>query len=325
MIEPLFRTFLTLGTLLSFQELTAQSPLSADTSREQQSPSLNVLRLDFHIERAELAKPLKELNKLYQAQLEKLRLQSQERGALEQLIAVRAEQARVEGGTPTEEGTDFADLVKIRGIYERSRTERLALMHQQLLPLVARYRTLLEGLRSEQTIRRLLDEAARTQGEITEITSLETEIRRFTENPEETASSPALPNWGTRNLSLRMQVDGISHLYLMSGKIWFDHSRGRDKAPGRHLGEFPTYLNNKTEWLPVWNGDQTLPRATRILIPEDEPVNVHLRQIDGRGNAQVIQQPTSENDHTVIVELRDEGEGGRSFASSDWLEFRLSW
>jgi len=219
--------------------------------------------------------------------------------------------------------------VEIASIAKRNPTALAIDLDYSLMPSLSHF----EGAPIEACSLEFLNEPVEIEGgraksypvELPSLPRLKYFNNFFTENPEETASSPALPNWGTRNLSLRMQVDGISHLYLMSGKIWFDHSRGRDKAPGRHLGEFPTYLNNKTEWLPVWNGDQTLPRATRILIPEDEPVNVHLRQIDGRGNAQVIQQPTSENDHTVIVELRDEGEGGRSFASSDWLEFRLSW
>lgn len=45
----------------------------------------------------------------------------------------------------------------------------------------------------------------------------------------------------------------------------------------------------------------------------------------GRGIAEVIQQPSALNDHTAMIELRDQDKAGGTFFGSDWLEFRLSW
>jgi hypothetical protein len=127
-------------------------------------------------------------------------------------------------------------------------------------------------------------------------------------------------------LKVRVQVDGLGHLHLRGGEIWFDHSRGRATAPGRHQGEHPTYLNDKTEWRPVWSGNVTQRYAAGIALPtQGNPATLHVRQSGGRGHAVVLQQPNSTNDYTAIIELRDQTEDGRAFNGSDWLEFRLSW
>lgn len=320
-----------LSSFLAISAMILPSPGMAqvDPAGEPKPATLNELKFEFDIDRAELIAPLKELDKLYLAQLEKLGQQAQERGALDELIAVRAELARVEGRLPEEEGSDFPELVKIRAIYKKSKAERTDLMHQRLFPVIERYKGQLEVLRTEQTKQNLLEDAILTNEQLTQVTTLEAEMRTAQDDPTAVAASPAYPGLGgaaaTSALKVKVQVDGVSHLFLKDGKVWFDHSKGRAAPPGRHQGSFPTLLNDKTSWMPVWNGTVTEPFAAGFQFPKEEATKINLRMSEGRGIADVIQQPSVQNDFTAIVELSDQRKDGSAFFGSDWLEFRLSW
>jgi hypothetical protein len=324
-MKRLLLSLATSAALLGLSSLLAQAP--TDSAAAAKVPTLGALTLGFDIDRAELLAPLTELDKLYLGQLEKLGQQSQDRGALEEVIAVRAEQARIKGQAAEAKGTDFPDLVKIRAIYEKSRAERTALMQQRLLPVIVRHREQLEALRTTQTQQNLLEDAIRTNEEITKVAALETQLREAEANPEKAGPGPVVPAGatGAKELKVKVQVDGISRLFLKDGKVWFDHTKGKASPPGRHGGEFPTYLNDKIEWKPVWTGAVTEPFAADFAFPVDPPAKIRLRMADGRGIAEVIQQPTMENAHTAIVELRDEKKDGGGYFGSDWMEFRLSW
>jgi len=323
-MKRLLLSLATSAALLGQVSLFGQAP---SAPAPEKAPTLGELTLGFDIDRAELITPLTELDKLYLGQLEKLGQQSQDRGALEEVIAVRAEQARIGSRESGEKGTDFPDLVKIRAIYEKSKAERTALMHQRLLPVIARHKGQLEALRTAQTQQNLLEDAIRTNEELTKIAALEKQVSEAQGKPVPGAPSPALSPVGTgaNALKVKVQVDGKSRLVLKDGKVWFDHTNGRASPPGRHEGEFPTYLNDKTEWKPVWTGSVTEPFAADFAFPADPPAKIKLRMADGRGIAEVIQQPTPENTHTAIIELRDEKKDGGVFFGSDWMEFRLSW
>lgn len=323
----IFVSFLAISAMLL--PAPTMSQVATDSTAESRAATLNELKFEFHIARAELIAPLKELDKLYLAQLEKLEQQAQDRGALEEIIAVRAERARVERRPPEREGTDFPELVKVRDIYEKSKAQRTYLMHQRLFPVIEHYKGQLEALRTEQTKQNLLDAAILTNKQLSEVTSLETAMREARENPGTVEASPAYPGLGgnaaAHALKVKVQVDGITHLFLRDGEVWFDHSKGRASPPGRHQGNFPTLLNDKTSWMPRWNGAVTQPFAVGFGFPEKGDTKIHLRISAGRGTAEVIQQPSDQNDHIAIVELRDQREDGTDFFGSDWLEFRLSW
>ncbi len=295
------------------------------------TPTLSSLKLEFDIDRAEALAPVEELDRLYREQLDKLRLAAQGRGKLEEVIAVEAEITKLDGKPLPEGGSDFPELVKVREIYSRAHSERQTAMNRTLESLVARQRTALEALRTSQTQANQLDEALLTHKEIEKIEALEEEIGRRGKGERPRSLAVAAPGLGgegggVQSLTLRVQVDGLSHLHLRGAEIWYDHTKGRAAPPGRHQGTFPTYLNDKTAWLPRWEGNSTERHQAPIsLALEGEGTRIRLRHSSGRGNAEVIQQPGPENDYTAIVELRDATREGRAFFGSDWLEFRLSW
>lgn len=300
------------------------------------TPSLNDLKLEFDIVRAELLKPVTELDDLYGAQLEKLRLESQSRGNLEEVVAARSESARLGGAEPDPKAVDFPELIRLREIYQKAKSDRVRAMNRALLPALEKHQALLEALRTTQTRENRIDEAIATQKEIDHLVALEGATRKQTETSAglatPAATTTAMTNPGSGQgpgataLKVRVQIDGIGHLHLRGGEIWYDHSRGRAAAPGRHEGEHPTYLNDKTEWRPVWSGSGTQRYAAGIAMPlEGTPADVHVRQSGGRGHVVVLQQPAATNDFTTILELRDQTKEGRTFNGSDWLEFRVSW
>ncbi|MBL9157466.1 MAG: hypothetical protein JNJ70_08340 [Verrucomicrobiales bacterium] len=310
--------------------LCALAVLPATAQTTAAPPTLNDLKLEFDIVRAELLKPVSELDDLYGAQLEKLRLDSQSRGRLEEVLAIRSESARLEGGAPDPKAVDFPELVRLREIYQKTKSDRLRVMNRALLPAIAKQKTQLEALRTIQTRENRIDEAISTQKELDRLLALEAATRKELEAPA--ATTPTLATTGAGSvpaataLKVRVQVDGIGHLHLRGHEIWYDHTRGRASAPGRHEGEHPTFLNDKTEWRPVWTGSVTQRHAAGIALPvEGTPAEVHVRQSGGRGHVVVLQQPTETNDFTAILELRDQTKEGRAFNGSDWLEFRVSW
>lgn len=312
--------------------LCALSVIPAPAQTTTAPPTLNALKLEFDIVRAELLKPVSQLDDLYGAQLEKLRLDSQSRGQLEEVVAIRSESARLQGGAADPKAVDFPGLVRLREIYQKSKSDRLRAMNRALLPAIEKQKTLLEALRITRTRENRIDEAIATQKELDQIIALETATRKQLEAPAATPPATTMSTAGVADgpvataLKIRVQVDGIGHLHLRGGEIWYDHTRGRASAPGRHEGENPTYLNDKTEWRPVWSGSTTQRHAPGIAMPvEGTPAEVHVRQSGGRGHVVVLQQPAGTNDFTAILELRDQTKEGRTFNGSDWIEFRVSW
>lgn len=53
-------------------------------------------------------------------------------------------------------------------------------------------------------------------------------------------------------------------------------------------------------------------------LPESA-VTVSVTKVKGRGSAQVVQQPTAENDFTAIVEIKDEKGGAKEY------QLEISW
>ncbi len=317
-MKSLLPIWIAVVSLLVSGTSDAQSPVS------ERSSSLNVLKLEFDIDRVELMKPLKELDGLYREQLDKLRLDAQSRGNLDQVIAVRAELAALEGSVLDEKGEDFPDLAKARAIYGKARGEREAVSNQGLLALIAEQKTRLEALRTTQTQENQLDEAVRTDGALGTLLALEAQVLRGGPRPDARSTASA-SGPRARHLKVRVQVDGVSHLHVAADGVWFDHTRGNAAPPGRHQGEFPTYLDD-AEWLPAWSGKVTRPHPVALDFSfAGTRSEVRLRQSNGRGFAKVVQQPDASNGYVLVVELRDETPEGRVFGGSDWMEFRLSW
>jgi hypothetical protein len=76
------------------------------------------------------------------------------------------------------------------------------------------------------------------------------------------------------------RVDGETRVFMRGNDVWTQDLTGRDNRRGRA-------------------------RVARALPARDGQVRVQL--VDGRGDVRVIQQPTSRNNYTAVVRIRDDG------------------
>jgi dipeptidyl aminopeptidase/acylaminoacyl peptidase len=120
-------------------------------------------------------------------------------------------------------------------------------------------------------------------------------------------------------------IDGRSQMVVRDGSIYWHHFDYA--APGRHAdgpgGNVPTTFNGNA-WYPIWPGDPpdhdpadpidnevrcgdctTLDKyLTAPPLAAKEQV-VALNAVDARGEVTIVQQPSAENDFTLIVEFDD--------------------
>ena len=230
---------------------------------------------------AELEKPLNTLKKNYGNRLNKIAADLQKKGDLPGVLAVKAEIKNLKtpdiSSPPPEKEPN--ELISARAIYKRENARLMSIASRQAEPLTKNYKTRLLKFKEEFTRQGNLEHALAAK-------------RLLESVPEINSTKPTAS--GKRELKMRIQVDGVSHLFIKGSKIWFDHTNGTVAPPGRHSGEFPTYLDEKTEWMPVWNGKVTEPFDAGIALPTSgERIKINLRNSDGRGHAEVIEQPSN--------------------------------
>ena len=130
-------------------------------------------------------------------------------------------------------------------------------------------------------------------------------------------------------LNIRAYIDGRSQLVIEGNKLYWHHLDF--DAPGRwELGETiqPTHINHM-KWYPTW---LDVPDATNDScdcnssvyreIPNLARTNqrVWLDIVQGRGSFSVIQQPTTNNNYTFIIEFDD-----NNFDGAEWYELNLNY
>ncbi|MCB1231501.1 MAG: hypothetical protein KDN19_14625 [Verrucomicrobiae bacterium] len=276
---------------------------------------LGDLAFNYEVRLAEMLKPIEELKAAYIRQLKAVATRVQAKGDLPGLLAVQAEiESITKSGVPAKPDPKYpepTELLESRKIFQRTSADLVDRQGTKIEPLRAGYRRELEKLKIDFTRAGRLEDALSAKRLIDSL---------------ETGASTNRAEPGKTNLKIRVQVDDVSYLYLRGPKIWFDHTRGKFSPPGLAGGEFPTYLDDKTEWKPVWNGKVTEPYDAGISLPTTgDGIEIHLRFSDGRGQANVIQNPGPDNDYTAIIELLDQRENRIGIGGADWMEFRLSW
>lgn len=130
-------------------------------------------------------------------------------------------------------------------------------------------------------------------------------------------------------LKVRAFVDGRSQLIIQGRTIRWHHLDF--EAPGRWRfgeGSKPTYLN-QIAWEPIWpdTPDSTnefcdCDSSSYYCIPSlaGKTQTVLLQVVQGRGSIHIVQQPATDNDFTLIVELDD-----NPLAGADWYEVNLTY
>ncbi len=279
----------------------------------------SALEFEFEVIVAEKQKPIETLNGHYLNRLDSVEKQVQATGDLSAVLAVKKERESIEQtGLPLSDppGDEPESLKESREIYAQSRTALEASIEQEIAPERKAFLERLAGLKEKYTQESRLKDAVAVK-------NLADRIASETPDPIVASSSK-----GRRRgeMKFKVQVDGRTYLKIRGEEVWFDHTKGAFRRPGLHNGVFPTYINTTTEWMPVWNGNVTEPFDADAGLPTAEPApELEIRSEEGRGYAEVVEQPTAENDFTATIVLRDERRGGGGFNSSDWIGFRVSW
>ncbi len=304
-------------------ESTGTAPLepgSVSTAEAKDPRELRVAKLKYQVKVTELQKPISVLIGNYQGQLEKMSADFQANGDLDGVVAMKKEiDAIKDTGVPAPEIDQSSKLAPVRKIYESARAKLEVSIASQTVELNGLYKTSLEQLKSDLMKEGRLDDAMavinylKTVPEANDV-SAANGFKSLTDRRQQ-----------TDGLTVRVQVDGLSHMYLQGDKIWFDHTKGKASAPGRHNGEVTTVLNGEM-WMPVWNGKVTEHHDCEIGLPDSGDVKVTYRHKEGRGHAEVIEQPTEANNYTAKIELRDQDKRtDKGFWGSEFMEFDLRW
>jgi hypothetical protein len=113
----------------------------------------------------------------------------------------------------------------------------------------------------------------------------------------------------TITLNIRARIDGLSDLVIQGDTVSWYHRVGG--APGRWI-ESSTYING-IEWDPDWpdvpdrynTNCECYSSAYEGIATIANYPPVTLEIVRGRGSVNIIQQPSQENNHTLIIEFDD--------------------
>lgn len=107
------------------------------------------------------------------------------------------------------------------------------------------------------------------------------------------ASSPVAPSWAEERFQWRGQVDGVDEILIRGSEVRIRHLEAKPIQRQDHRFTSP---------LPEWD------------------VELELRTIEGRGEIELIDEPSSWNDYTAVVRIDDSDEIGDGY-----YEFQLAW
>ncbi len=116
-------------------------------------------------------------------------------------------------------------------------------------------------------------------------------------------------------LRVEAYIDGKSQLLIQDGEVyWYNLEKSPPGIPQNPDENFPTVLNG-LDWLPIWNDPPCQDCASSVytnLCPRlgTSDQTVILNTLQARGSVSIFQQPSSGNQHELIVEFNDPVGGG---------------
>jgi hypothetical protein len=121
----------------------------------------------------------------------------------------------------------------------------------------------------------------------------------------------------SRELKVRVFMDGSDSLHLRDDSVWFTH--GSWKKPGNaDDGTIePTYIDG-VAWNPEWRGETS--DLFKLASLPSQSGRAEVEVVKARGLVEVTQQPTAGNHNETIIRIDDSGVPGQ-----DWYEFVVRW
>ena len=152
--------------------VTSFAQVTAASSESETAATLDSLKLRFDVDRAELLKPLRDLDAKYEEQLNQLMDQVTETGNLKQALAVKAELENYKTGSIPANGDEFPGLKRLQEVYSAAKIQRMQTMNEGLAPLYTSHRQRLVALQKRLTQEKKLDEAVQVQTELKKLSAL---------------------------------------------------------------------------------------------------------------------------------------------------------
>jgi hypothetical protein len=120
----------------------------------------------------------------------------------------------------------------------------------------------------------------------------------------------------SKAVKIKAYIDGADTVKIQGNKLWYEHEEF--DLPGDHDTK-PTLINGKP-WRPKWN--DKISAAYEGLKPAfhpRSPAEIKLTKLTGRGDVQISEMPTPENNQTLSIHFHDEPPG------ADWYEVTIAW
>jgi len=120
----------------------------------------------------------------------------------------------------------------------------------------------------------------------------------------------------TKTVKIKAYIDGSDTVKIQGNKLWFEHEEF--DLPGDHNTK-PTLINGKP-WRPAWNDKTSIAyEGLRPAFKPGAPAEIKLTKLSGRGEVNISEMPTPENNQTLAIHFNDEPPG------ADWYEVRIDW
>lgn len=136
--------------------MRSQQPLS-------ENATLEGLKLEYDVARAELAKPIRELQGLYQEQLIQLRDEIKASGDLDKTLAVQKELDTFRDGITAPAGKEIPKLRDLQSIYLKEFSRRFELANRKLPEVVKAHQASLDLLQRRLTTQGKLEDAIKVK------------------------------------------------------------------------------------------------------------------------------------------------------------------
>lgn len=121
--------------------------------------------------------------------------------------------------------------------------------------------------------------------------------------------SPAKPG---RQITIKITVDTTDKIMVRGKHLWIEHQEPGAKPEGISV--------NGHSWKPFWHGNKTdLLNRFGVVLEPFENARVTLHKKEGRGTVTLEQQPTAENQQTIVIVLDDH------FSGPGVYEVTVSW
>jgi len=120
----------------------------------------------------------------------------------------------------------------------------------------------------------------------------------------------------SKTVKIKAYIDGADTVKIQGRKIWYEHEEFN--LPGDHDTK-PTLINGKP-WRPAWNDNISVAYdGLKPAFHPGSPADIKLTKLAGRGEVQISEMPTPENNQTLAIHFHDEPPG------ADWYEVTIVW